>query len=131
MHLYSLTELTGRKSNDLRTVSLFTIDWRPRVLAIVGVSSPVALIVGAVCWTFMGSYAVLVSMAVVAVALWLFATRTADSRDIYRWEASSDSARSRKRVGKFHFDGHIISPHHNEVIVVKHNTIPFDQLDKF
>lgn len=101
MNVYDLTDLTGQRADEVRTVTVMTIDFRPKVL-IVGVTALLpSVILASALWSLINAYAVLVPVVVVAIAVWLFTARTSDARRMPQYQAMLDARKAKSAVGRF------------------------------
>ena len=101
MRLYNLTEYTGQKSADERTMTIQTFTVRPKVLLHAGVAVIPALLLAAVSWIVISVYAVIVFALTWAAVFWLLTARTTDSRNIPQYKALIDSRQAKNEVGRF------------------------------
>lgn len=101
MYCYDLTTLIGDRRNELREITVATVDVKPKTFGVALASSVVGLIVMALVWPLIGYYAVLALPLVVGAAEALFVMRTNDSRRLPQYRALMDSRKARKQVGTF------------------------------
>lgn len=110
MRLFTLTELTGRQSNADRTITVASFPARPRHLATAAISGVIAAIFTAIAWAFIGYYAALIFLALMAILMWLLNATTKDSRQIRQYRALIDSMLARASIGRFYVGHNQVNP---------------------
>ena len=110
MRLYNLTQYTGQKASEDRTMTIQTFSVRPKVLLNLAVALIPAILVSAIAWIFLGLYGVLVGAVAGGVVFWLLTARTTDSRNIPQYKALIDSRQAKAEVGRFFVGANKIDP---------------------
>lgn len=129
MQLYALTDLIGKRADEGRTITVMTVSVRPKVAWVVGLSTPVGLLVTAMLWPLLGYYAVLALPLVVVAAAWLFVSRTNDSREISQLKALSDKAQSRSLTGKVYLGTTPVDVFETQEVELVAGSVPVGSLD--
>lgn len=119
---YSLTALVGRRANEGRTATIATVEFQRRHGAIVGIAAGPAILVGLVAGTVIGVYGILLSLAVEAVAFFLFERRTRDGLRLRTWEALND--RRVADTGRMFICGVEVDPGRIDAIQVSAGSVP-------
>jgi len=117
-HTYNLTDITGRKAADRRTITFATIDWQRRTLMVLAWSLLPGAVVVAVLWPLMQEVALLFAAATVGVLMWLFLSKTRDAREVSKYRDMRDRLDSKKDVGRFYLAGREVDPMVNEPTVL-------------
>ena len=102
MKLYSLTDMTGKKSDDDRTMSVMTVNVRPKVLLVGALSAFASIPVVMILWPMIHEISIIAIPIVVGGALWLFTANTNDSRQISNFRALGDRAKAKSASGKIY-----------------------------
>jgi hypothetical protein len=124
MNVYDLTDLTGRRANEKRTVTFATVEFNRKFL-LVGLASIIpGLILTGVFWPLVDSYALVVPPIVVGASLWLFASRTNDARRLPQYKALIDRRKAKAMVGKFVMGMQVVDPMMSDNLVITSSSVP-------
>lgn len=125
MHpLHSLTPLTGREAAEKRTVVVGTVELNWRLFMVLASAAPVALLVAAITWPFLGQYAIFVFPIILAGASFLFYRRSNNGMGLHTYQALLDKKRS-SDVGKVYLCGYEVDVSATNLLFVRHNTAPY------
>lgn len=123
MLLFTLTEYTGQKSSEDRTMTIATFSMSRRYFISGIISFLVSFVVSAGLWPFLGTYTLLALIALWAGLMWLLNARTRDSRRIPQYKALVDAAKARRAVGKFFIGVNRIDPLLTDSAVLNTSTV--------
>lgn len=126
MNVYNLTDLTGQRANDKRTVTLLTAELTPKVLVVSVVALIPSLVLAVAFWGLLGSYAILIPVVVVVAADWLFTARTNDARRLPQYKALLDQRQAKAMVGKFVVGTRVVDPMMSDSLHLVSASIPVD-----
>lgn len=126
--LYLMTELTGSRSNDDRKVifSGYEMDFRHFWIAVVAAIP--GIILTAIFWIILDSYALLFLIAVEVFAFYLIERRVRDGMELRTWQAIRDKRRA--AVGRFYVCGSPVSMLEKEILTFKSSTLPLAHADE-
>lgn len=127
MQLYSLTDMTGKRSDDDRTMSVMTVNVRPKVLLVGVLSMLVSLPVMMILWPLLHEIAVLAIPAVVGGSLWLFTANTNDSRQISNFRALGDRVKAKNASGKIYVGLTEININQSDEFISMPGSLPKDK----
>lgn len=120
--IYTLTELTGRRSGTDRRVIIQGFDLPMRSVIIGGIVAVPAFIATVIVWQFVGGYSVLTFFVVEAAAFWLIEGTTSRQMGVKNYQALAD--RRRSSVGQFYMCGRRFDPHAVVAGTLRVNTVP-------
>lgn len=90
MALYSLTDLSGRRSSAGRTAVVATIELPRRLWLIIGISAVPGLMLGLIFSAIFGTYGIAALPATVGIAVWLFYTNSSEGLGLPTWRTLLD-----------------------------------------
>jgi hypothetical protein len=126
MRVYSLTPLT-RSANLQRRVVIQGFDVPLRGLTVAGLAAIPGLILTAVVWSLVGSYAILAFALVEGAAFWLVESRTRSGLQLRQYQRFMDMRRN--QTGQFLLCGETIHPHQHQFGYVVASSMPGRPLD--